>query len=85
MPNATDTDPASQAAATTYRPVRGGREPNEWVVIAGPLGTTGPAVLAGFKTEKHAQEAADTLNSLELDERRTDEVLGQMLGTPRKR
>lgn len=50
-------------------------------MIAEPLGVLSdePAILAGFKTEARAQEAADTLNELEPSGQ-GDEVLQRMLG-----
>ena len=74
----TGTDPSSQDGGPPYRPVQRAGLPDEWVVVSGPANEPGPAVLMGLKSEKHAQEAANTLNDLR-DSPRENEVLRQML------
>ena len=82
MSKITQADPIRQADGPPYRAIHRDGHSGEWLVASGTPAAPGPAVLTGFKTEKHAQEAADTLNGLEPDGR-TDEVLGRMLLRPR--
>ena len=84
MTQATDPDLPRQPGGPPYRAMHRGGHPGEWLVASGTPDAPGPAVLTGFKTEKHAQEAADTLNGLDLDGP-TDRVLVRMFNKPHSR
>ena len=62
-----------------YRAFPNDQSTGGWLVASGTPDAPSRAVLTGFKTEKHAQEAADTLNGLEPDGR-TDEGVGADAG-----